>query len=492
MRLMEALALRAFDEYRVLRLIARGEKFEVYQAMAGTGQPVVLKIARKGSAATLVHLRREKEIAESLSLTALRPTWRVAQSSDGRVYAVAAWVERSLRELLAEGPLPRAQALAVLRGVAAGLDQLHARGFVHCALTPEHVLLSGDGEVFLCGLGYARRRGQKATVADERYASPELASGQPVGPWCDVYSLGLIAFEMLCGRLPFEAQSADEWRRAHAVLLPEVPRHLRQAIGRDAARALLRSLAKEPGDRFQSALTFVERMNESEPARARLQHAVLEVARGFFRGAARAPRAVKLFGFGLVLAGMLGGVFWLGTSQKPTPQPDPRTATAEFLAALSTPVTIWTPKPAETLSLAPTGQATPTPPKPASTPPLRQSPTAIALPPTPTPETRPLHPAPRLLEPADVTRFPPGAAVELVWQYDLPLEPGESFDIRMWKPGEPPWGIARSTETRYRLNGPPRGSGEYTWLVVVVRDDPVTGKVIETSLASEPRRIFWD
>jgi len=67
----------------------------------------------------------------------------------------------------------------------------------------------------------------------------------------------------------------------------------------------------------------------------------------------------------------------------------------------------------------------------------------------------------------------------------------ESFDLRVWRQGEPAWGIARTTETRYRLQGSPKGAGEYSWMVVVVRDDP-DGTVVETSKRSAVRRVFWD
>jgi hypothetical protein len=283
--------------------------------------------------------------------------------------------------------------------------------------------------------------------------------------------------------------------------MPEVPRPVRRSIGSDASRALVRSLAKEPADRFHSAASFIEALKEEEPASIRLRQGLNDTVQEIVQLGRRAPRFVKVTAL-LVVTLAAAGTLVVKGAQRPEPvEEDPRTATAAFIAALQTPDTIWTPRPLHSPSPTPTlttaVAVTPTtktvPSATLNAAALTATAQAAAAAATAQPVTAPatLHPAPVLLEPADETRFGADDAADLVWQYDVPLAPGESFDIRMWKQGEPAWGIARSTTTRYRLNGPPKGAGEYTWLIVVVRDDPATGKAVETSHHSASRRISW-
>ena len=486
------------DEYRIIRLVSSGERFAIYRAVGPQGD-VALKIAVNRSATDLARLRRERELTAHLDLPGVRRIESVRQSAEGYIYAVMQWGERSLRDEMAGGRrLTRAEVLNYLMPVARTLDAMHLRQYIHCNLTPEHILILPDGQPVLAGLAGARYRGQHPGPCDPRYASPERAAREPAGPWGDIYSLGVIAYEMLAGRLPFAADTEAEWQRAHAVLMPEVPQGLRRALGQDASRALLRALAKEPADRFHSAEAFIEVLLEKESAWNQLRNNLADGGRRLLGIGKHVPRLVKVAMLVLLMVAASAGLVLSSLHQQHTPPPDPRTATAQFLAALQTPDTIWTPQPrltpptadaTEAAAAATVSARTSVPPTP--TVDRNASPTPTHTPePTPTPEAQALYDAPVLVEPADVTRFGLGQAVDLVWQFDQPLKPGESFDIRMWKQGEPAWGIARSTDTRYRLNAPPHGAGEYSWMVVVVRDDE-HGNVIELSQPSAIRHLSW-
>ncbi len=472
----------------------------MYHATSRDHTEVAIKAALNRSARDLAHLRREKEVVGHLSLPGIRDIRHVGQSADGHIYSAMEWAERSLREEMKPGRrFSRAAVLKYLLPVAQTMDEMHARQFIHCNVTPDHILLMNDGRVLLAGLAQARRRGQHPAPGDPRYSAPERNTAQPTGPWSDIYSLGVIAYEMLTGELPFTGATDDEVRRDHAVLSPSLSRGLRRSLGRDASRALLRALAKEPADRFHSATVFLEALREQESTSMRLQHSLTDLGHGLAGLAGAAPRALKILLLVLVGGAAAAGVLLSGTQGGETIAEDPRTATAQFLAALETPVSIWTPRPVHPSTEEPTAdtEATPSPslsPTPTHTPGAATPTPEVVDTPTPVPVAAPdrLHPAPELLQPADVTHFQVGNTVDLAWSYAAALEPGESFDIRMWKPGEPAWGIARSTETSYRLHGPPAGAGEYTWVIVVVKDDPATGKVIETSKPSGSRRVFWD
>jgi len=487
--------LQQVGDYRIIRPVGGSRQFTVYRAVApGRAGDVALKVARQGSVHDIAHLRRELHVTRHLEMAGVREVYEVSQSPEGYMYAAMEWAEHSLREVMRQRErFSKNETIAYLTPVARTLDELHDQGYVHTDVTPEHILLTEDGRVLLAGMARTRRRGQHPAKCDPRYRAPDQGARQPVGPWCDIYSLGVIAYEMLSGRLPFEADSNEEWQRAHACFMPEIPRWLWRSLGRDASRSLLRALAKEPADRFYSATLFLESLKEEEPTSMRLQLRLADLGMTLERLARRAPRALKLAMLVAVLAAGAGGLFLLSSQADEEVEEDPRTATAAIVAAMQTPDTIWTPRPLG--SPSPTATATPVVTRATLSSEAATAESAASEAPTATPEpvTAPetLHPAPVLLQPADVTRFSMDEVVDLVWQYDVPLEPGESFDVRMWKKGEPPWGIARTTETRYHLSHAPNGPGEYHWMIVVVRDDPNSGQVIETSHRSAIQRVFW-
>lgn len=494
------------DEYVMIRPIGGSARFTVYQAADPNGNHVALKVALNRSAPDLAHLRREREIVEYLGIANLRQVRHVGQSENGYVYAVMEWGEISLRDLMDEKQrFSREEVIRYLTPVAEALDEMHARQYIHCNVTPEHILIKAEGRILLAGLAQARRRGQHPGPGDPRYSSAERNNNQPVGAWCDMYSLGAIAWEMITGEPPFAGRSPEDMQRAHAVLTPEMPRPIRRSLGRDATRALMRALAKEPADRFHTGTAFIEALKEQQPASMRFRQGLVDFGHFVLRAVRRTPRFAKLTSLLLIVLAVGAGLVYSGAQRDEVIEEDPRTATAAFVAQLETPVTIWTPKALsspssptpvtaaalETREAATSAARTPTVTATGAT----AAPTELAPEPTATPQPaqkpETLHAAPVLLEPADVTRFPADSGVDLKWQYDGQLQPGEAFDIRMWKPGEPAWGIARSTSTEYHLQGPPKGAGEYSWLVVVVRDDPQTGDVIETSKRSSTRRVFW-
>lgn len=489
---------REIDEYTIQKPVGGSRSFTVYHATDGSGESVALKAALNRSARDLAHLRREREVARHLYLPGLRQVRHVGQSADGHIYSVMDWAEHTLREEMNKRRrFPRDVVLKYLAPVAQTLDEMHAREFVHCDVTPDHILLAKDGRVLLSGVAQARRRGQHPAPGDARYSAPERNTAQPTGPWSDIYSLGVIAYEMLTGKLPFPGNSEEEIRRNHAVLTPSLPRSVRRSLGRDAGRAVLRALAKEPADRFHSASAFVEALRERESTSLAVQHGFSDLAGGIASLVGRTPRAVKMLALVLVSLVAAGGVLMSTLLDEDPPPPDPRTATAEFEAALTTPVTVWTAQPVATnptvgVAATPEAGASATPTAAAAAAPTATPddapPTAT---PAPTAATGVLHAAPQLLEPADVTHFAADSNVDFIWSFEGRLRAGESFDLRVWRQGEPAWGIARTTANEYRLRGAPNGAGEYSWQVVVVRDDP-NGNVVETSKKSAVRRVFWD
>jgi serine/threonine protein kinase len=159
------------------------------------------------------------------------------------------------------GPLDQATALSYVKQTAAGLAAIHEVGIVHRDLKPDNLMLRSDGSLALADFGVAKQTAMKITdtgdgdiVGTPYYLSPEQALGQGVDARCDIYSLGVLAFELLTGRKPYHAGSAQELLRMHVhdpvPMLPPEHAHL---------QAVMESMmAKDREQRYPSARTLLD------------------------------------------------------------------------------------------------------------------------------------------------------------------------------------------------------------------------------------------
>ena len=200
---------------------------------------------------------------------------RVSDASvldDGRPYLVMELIEGlSLAEVIdTDGALAAERAIGICRSIASALMALHERGVVHCDLTPSNIFLVGRPggiEAKLLDFGVARIHGVDAPPADDGdaqfiagtpyYVSPEQVSGNPCGPRSDLYSLGIVLFEMLSGAVPFEGDSVRSVLVKH---LAEAPRPVASPHARlpgTIVHLVRRLLMKRPADRFRDARELV-------------------------------------------------------------------------------------------------------------------------------------------------------------------------------------------------------------------------------------------
>ncbi len=161
------------------------------------------------------------------------------------------------------GRLPVELALLLTTQACAGIGFAHRSGLVHCDVKPQNMLVTPDNRLKVVDFGIARAMGSirpdekhEVVWGSPQYFSPEMASGSPPSPASDIYSLGIILFESLTGQLPFTAASAEELARMHRETLPPSPRQLESSIPISLERILLRTLSKNPADRFRSADEF--------------------------------------------------------------------------------------------------------------------------------------------------------------------------------------------------------------------------------------------
>jgi len=255
------------DRYRPLDLLGRGGMGEVYLARDEVlGRNVAVKVlaerySHDGEA--VERFRREARSAAALSHPHIVPVHDLGETADGARYIVMEYVSGgTLKErILRGGAMDARTAARVAHQVAAALGAAHEGGVIHRDVKPENVLFAGSGEAKVGDFGIARAASSELTqtgfaLGTAAYMSPEQATGQTVGPASDLYSLGVVLYQMLTGERPFEADSPLATAVKHA---NEPPPRLRRPGegnrafpgGMDAVVGKL--LAKDPADRHGSA-----------------------------------------------------------------------------------------------------------------------------------------------------------------------------------------------------------------------------------------------
>jgi eukaryotic-like serine/threonine-protein kinase len=188
---------------------------------------------------------------------------------EGRQYIVFEFVEgENLKELIGRaGPPPLRHALELALAVADGLSFAHERGLVHRDVKPQNVLISSDGKIKVTDFGIARslevEHGVTQTgtvVGTGEYLAPEQASGGPVSPATDVYSLGVVVWELLTGDVPFDGENFVAVALRHVNEPPPSLRERRPDVPPRLAAAVERALRKDPAQRFASMDAFAQEL----------------------------------------------------------------------------------------------------------------------------------------------------------------------------------------------------------------------------------------
>ena len=265
------------DRYTVLRTLGSGGFGEVFLARDGVlGREVALKVLGRRCAddgGGIERFRREACSAASLSHPNVVAVHDFGQDpEDGAPYIVMEYVPGvTLADVLkGEGALAPGSAAAVALGVASGLEAAHRRGVVHRDVKPANVLLAGAGAfgtVKVADFGVARvvaedtLTEENAVVGTAHYLSPEQAMGRPAGPASDLYSLGVVLYEMLAGRRPFEAEGAESplaVAMRHVTEEPDPPSASNPEVPPALDALVMRLLAKNPERRPASAAVLAE------------------------------------------------------------------------------------------------------------------------------------------------------------------------------------------------------------------------------------------
>ena len=273
---MSALSRLAAGRYRLMDRVGEGGMAVVYRAMDELlGRVVAVKMLRDQFTADrefVERFRREAQAAARLSHPHVVQVFDVGQDQ-GAHYIVMEFVDgKSLKQVLRErGRLSPEAAVAVALAVAKALAHAHRHGLVHRDIKPHNILITAEGLVKVADFGIARAA-SAASLTDSgtilgsvHYFSPEQARGQTIGAPSDIYSLGIVLYEMLAGQVPFSADTpvAVALRHIHDPVpplgerLPGIPPALE--------RAVLHALAKAPGERPASADAFAEELRQAVP-----------------------------------------------------------------------------------------------------------------------------------------------------------------------------------------------------------------------------------
>ena len=262
-----AMALPAlFGDYELLEEIGRGGMGVVYRArQQSLGRIVAVKMLLRrelASAADLARFRSEAEAAARLDHPGIVSVFEVGQA-DGHPFYSMQYVEgTTLARRLAAGPIPARETATLLAQVAEAIQVAHSRGVLHRDLKPSNILIDLDGVPRVSDFGLAKRLEADASVTHTGaiigtpcYMSPEQAAGSrgDVGPASDVWSLGAILYQTLCGRPPFQASSPMDTLLAVLESDPPMPRSIVPTADRDLEMIALKSLQKPQDLRYASA-----------------------------------------------------------------------------------------------------------------------------------------------------------------------------------------------------------------------------------------------
>ncbi|MBI2944323.1 MAG: serine/threonine protein kinase [Candidatus Wallbacteria bacterium] len=272
-------ALGLTGKVRLLALIGQGATSRVYRGeQQSLERPVAVKVLQPQGARSEAQDQRflaEARLAARVSHPAVVRVIDSGRSGSG-LFIVYELVEgRSLRERMAAGS-SLDEGLGWLEQAAAGIHAIHLAGVVHRDLKPENMLVTPEGDLRLTDLGIAKDlTGDAATAAGmllgtPNYMSPEQVRGRQVGPASDIYSLGIVLYEMVAGSPPFAGRSVSETLQAHLRELPARPSQVVPGLGTAWDAPILVALEKLPSMRYPTADALAAAIRKLRPLAAKV------------------------------------------------------------------------------------------------------------------------------------------------------------------------------------------------------------------------------
>lgn len=271
-RLLENDQIRQVGKYKLLGELGRGGMAIVYEGLHPTlGRTVAVKMLSHELVYDQEFATRFKNEAKIIARLEHKNIVRVYDYEE--VYATFFIIMEKIEgtdlalNMESQGILPFDKTRTILCQLAAGLAYAHEHGVIHRDVKPSNVILDADGVVKLMDFGIAKERAEEEEVEEDiigtaEYMSPEQALGQKMDGRADIYSLGVMAFEMLTGRLPFDSHDPYEILRKHIKEPIVPPKHINPNVPADLNELVLRACAKKPKDRYANAQQIVEALEK--------------------------------------------------------------------------------------------------------------------------------------------------------------------------------------------------------------------------------------
>jgi serine/threonine protein kinase len=276
--LFEALKTALQSRYQITDILGRGGMGAVFLAEdTRLGRKVAIKVLRPELADApgfLGRFEREARISARLDHPNIIPIYEVAREADFHYFVMKYVAGKSLDELLVGRSLPLDQARSILWQAACGLGHAHTRGVVHRDVKPSNIMVDETGRAVITDFGISKAL-QATTqytstgqiVGTPRYVSPEQAQGIPLDGRSDQYSLAVVGYQMLVGRLPLVAETVHVLLYKHVYEMPVPAASVVPSIPATISDALQRALAKGPEERFPSMEAFATALWPEHPVR---------------------------------------------------------------------------------------------------------------------------------------------------------------------------------------------------------------------------------
>ena len=313
------------SRYELEQLIGTGGMADVYRARDTLlGRTVAVKILHPQFAKDPVFIerfRQEAQAAANLNQPNIVNVydWGI---EDSTYYIVMEYVMgRDLKDIIVQGgPLLPERAVEIAMAICLALDVAGAHGIVHRDIKPQNIIVTNDGQIKVMDFGIARTAGGSAMtqtgtiMGTAQYISPEQAQGRVADPRSDLYSLGVVLYEMLTGRVPFDGENPVAIAYKHVREDPLAPSMINPDISPELEAVVMKALAKNPENRYQTAMEMrsdLERCLEGSPVYATPVLPPDDVARGQTQAfAAGAPPRRSRVGWlwALVIAILLTGI----------------------------------------------------------------------------------------------------------------------------------------------------------------------------------------
>jgi serine/threonine-protein kinase len=270
--------------YQVMKKLGEGGMSYVYLAKEiSSDATVAIKVLSPRLASdksSVERLRREAGLAMRLDHPNVCRILRLGESEDGLIYLVMPFLKGELlsdREVRG-GPMDMTLGVTLLKQMCAGLHHAHELQIIHRDLKPENVMLVPDDaggveRAVVMDFGLAKERRADPAIAKltatgiilgtPEFMSPEQIRGKPLDARSDIYALGIVAFEMFTGKLPFQGRNAQEMMIARLRSQPVAIRTLRSDVPDSVEKALTKALQTNPDDRFSTAIEFAEALTGS-------------------------------------------------------------------------------------------------------------------------------------------------------------------------------------------------------------------------------------